>query len=655
MAILLSIHGHNIGLKYELKGKTTIGRADENDIWIPHPNVSRYHCVIEKRGSQYYIIDNNSKNGVIVNGKKVAEALLQPQDKIQIGNTTFVFEPPFDLTNVLFDNKVVCLLPPTAETIRIFGDEELSTKQEAQPSPALEFIEQLAGLFSPESVSLSHTLKKIVQQIAQMFNAECCVLFLHDPISQQLQPIAGSGKSEYVPVGKDVVRRAFEEKKTVYVSSIQLPESVVLLEESAQSEFTVVCTPVVLTLQHTTILKNKVASRTAGDEEQAIGVLCIARSINHPFSVNEVMHFRALGKIIALPVEIARNYDRLMRRTIAAQKTATGEVNNLARIAPARIVYIHPAMKEVIQMAEQVAEHSTTVLICGETGTGKELIARYIHWLSPRREAPFMAINCAAIPETLFESELFGHERGAFTGAERLKQGKVEVAHGGTLFLDEISELSLDVQPKLLRFLEEKIFYRIGGTRPIQVDVRIIAATNKDLEELVRQNTFRQDLFYRLSVVKINIPPLRERPADVKPLAEYFIQHYAKELGKEILGISDEALILLEKYPWPGNVRELQNCIERAVLVCDTGIIEPRHIFLEPVSIKKSQAPPRESEKSEIAQEFIPYSLAEIEKEHIRRVLEYCNWNQVKAAELLGIHRNTLRQKINEYKLTPPK
>ncbi|MCX7766790.1 MAG: FHA domain-containing protein, partial [Candidatus Sumerlaeia bacterium] len=215
MAILLSIHGHNIGVKYELKDKTTIGRADNNDIWIPHPNVSRYHCMIEKSGSQYYIIDNNSKNGVVVNGKKVTKVLLQPQDKIQIGNTVFVFEPAFDLTNVLFDNKVVCLLPPSAETIRIFTDEELSGEKEPQLSPALEFIEQLARLFSPESVSLSHTLRKIVQQIAQIFNAECCVLFLHDHLSQQLQPIAGSGKTEFIPVGKDVVRRAFEEKKTI--------------------------------------------------------------------------------------------------------------------------------------------------------------------------------------------------------------------------------------------------------------------------------------------------------------------------------------------------------------------------------------------------------------------------------------------------------
>ncbi|MCD6385755.1 sigma 54-interacting transcriptional regulator [Candidatus Sumerlaeota bacterium] len=646
MPILLSIKGYNIGVSYTLKDVTTIGRAEDNTIWIPQPNVSRYHCIIEKRAHGYYIRDNNSKNGVLVNGKQITEQLLQPQDKVQIGDTVFIFEPGFDLKNLIFENKTICLTPPSAETIRVVPDKITPPDAELQPSPALELFEELAGLFTPENVALPDTLRNIARQVMRLFNADGCLLFIYDEAFGELQPMVGYGKIENIPLNKNAIQKAFTEKKSVYISESHSSESIILPGSDFESLYTIASAPIILTLQKKTQLP----------EERCIGVICITKTTTNAFSINDIMSLQAVGRIIALPIELARRYDLLERASTSSEPSPWREIPITPETNALKLIFVHHSMEKVLQNVEQVAEHSTNVLIEGETGTGKELIARLIHTRSPRRNAPFVAVNCAAIPDTLFESELFGHERGAFTGAERLKRGKAELAHGGTLFLDEVSELSPSAQPKLLRFIEEKIFYRVGGTRPIQVDVRIIAATNKKLEELVEKNMFRQDLYYRLSVMKIYIPPLRERPADIKPLVEYFIRYYSQESNKEILGISDEALIILEKYPWKGNVRELKNCIERAVMVCEGSIIEPRHIFLSPLDITEEEVSSPLPGKRTFAfadnkQVFRP--LQEVEKEHIRQVLEFCKWNQVKAASMLGIHRNTLRKKIREYQIRP--
>uniref|UniRef100_A0A7C4TAB2 Sigma-54-dependent Fis family transcriptional regulator n=1 Tax=candidate division WOR-3 bacterium TaxID=2052148 RepID=A0A7C4TAB2_UNCW3 len=291
-----------------------------------------------------------------------------------------------------------------------------------------------------------------------------------------------------------------------------------------------------------------------------------------------------------------------------------------------------PKMKEVVGLIPRVARTDSPVLILGESGTGKELIARLIHEASPRKNNRFVPISCAALPETLIESELFGYERGAFSGAEKRKLGKFELADSGTLFLDEIGDLPLTVQVKLLRVLQEFSFERLGSNLPIKVDVRLICATNQDLKKKISEKTFREDLYYRLNVITIELPPLRERKEDIKPLAEFFIKKYTPKVGKKINGISREAMNRLMRYDWPGNVRELENVIQRALVLSRGEWIESRDITLP-------------AEEKELSGE----SLAEIEREHIKKILKKVNWNLSLAAQTLGIHRNTLRMKINEY------
>jgi len=324
------------------------------------------------------------------------------------------------------------------------------------------------------------------------------------------------------------------------------------------------------------------------------------------------------------------------------------------------------AMQELRTLIARVARTDATVLIQGETGTGKELIAHALHRLSPRAHGPFIKVNCAAIPENLIESEFFGHERGAFTGAVARKEGRFELAHGGTILLDEISEITPAVQVKLLRVLQEREFERVGGTRTIRVDVRVIATTNRRLEECVQRNEFRSDLFFRLNVVPIYVPPLRERKEDVLLLAEHFIKRYARKHGVRIFGLSEEAKAALLTHSWPGNVRELQNVIERAVILCDeSGIIRPHHLGFVPTvelrtksvalgqaSVPGSSPPAAANEmdkKMPSSEENIP-SLGELERRHILEVLARCQWNKTQAAKLLGISVRTLRNKLLEYK-----
>jgi transcriptional regulator with PAS, ATPase and Fis domain len=288
-------------------------------------------------------------------------------------------------------------------------------------------------------------------------------------------------------------------------------------------------------------------------------------------------------------------------------------------------------MKRIYNTMKKVAPSDITVLIEGETGTGKELVAKAIHSLSPRNNKPFIAVNCAAIPKELIESELFGHEKGAFTGATSARQGKFEIAHGGTIFLDEIGDMSLDLQSKVLRTLEEKEIQRVGGSKNIKVDVRVIAATHKDLGKAVHEEEFRQDLYYRLNVVLMKLPPLKERKEDIIPMAEYFMAGKAKK-------ISPKSKQLLLGYDWPGNVRELKNCMERAAVLGDGEVIQPEDL---PINVRQGG-------------KTIPSplgSLDQTEEEHIIRVLRSANWNKSIAAKILGITRQTLDNKIDKYKI----
>jgi two-component system response regulator AtoC len=305
-------------------------------------------------------------------------------------------------------------------------------------------------------------------------------------------------------------------------------------------------------------------------------------------------------------------------------------------------------MRRVVQLIEQVAPTTATVLVTGESGTGKELIARAIHRRSLRRDRPFVAVNPAAIAESLMESELFGHERGAFTGAFQRRPGKFELAQGGTLFLDEIATLRASLQASLLRVLQEREIERVGGTRSIKVDVRIIAATNADLRKEVAAGRFREDLYYRLNVVPLVAPPLRDRNGDVPLLVEHFVRRYSREFNKAVAGVAPEALAALEEYAWPGNVRELQNVIERAVVLAEGTVIQARDLPMD-LTLPDPAARLREVEALPLQE-----ALERFERHMVVRVLERTGWNQAEAARLLGIHRNTLLLKLARWNLIRP-
>ncbi len=298
------------------------------------------------------------------------------------------------------------------------------------------------------------------------------------------------------------------------------------------------------------------------------------------------------------------------------------------------------SMQRIFDLIEDVAPAETTVLITGETGTGKELAAKAIHTKSPRCDGPFIVVNCGAFPEHLLESELFGYQKGAFTDAKTTKKGRLELAHDGTLFLDEIGEISMRMQIDLLRILEDRVFYRVGGIQPLEADFRVVAATNKDLKQAIAKGDFREDLFYRLNVISLTMPPLRERKEDIPLLAEHFLVRFSQEMNKSIDGISREALDEMMLYDWPGNVRELENAIERAVVVGKRRKIIPEDLPI----FRPPHGPSPDQEKS----------LVEVEKAHISRILEEKKWNIAKSAETLGIDRSTLYSKIKRYGLKRP-
>ncbi|KAF0219054.1 MAG: sigma-54 dependent DNA-binding response [Geobacteraceae bacterium] len=310
---------------------------------------------------------------------------------------------------------------------------------------------------------------------------------------------------------------------------------------------------------------------------------------------------------------------------------------------PDNIIFKSSRFREIYDLTLQVAESEANILVFGESGTGKELIAGALHDNSPRKGHRFLSINCAALSDTLLESQLFGHVRGAFTGAVTTQKGLLEEADGGTMFLDEIGDMSMAIQAKLLRVLQERDFIPVGATKPKKVDIRFVAATNKDLEREVREGRFREDLYYRLNVINITLPPLRERKEDIEPLARHFVRKYARRMKKEFSGITGDALRLLTDYHWPGNVRELENVIERAVILARGSEITSGTL---PLKMAENDPPPRQDDDRII-------SLEALEREHIQRILNKTGFHKSRTADLLGISRKTLDRKIVEYALEP--
>jgi len=346
-------------------------------------------------------------------------------------------------------------------------------------------------------------------------------------------------------------------------------------------------------------------------------------------------------EFLLLQISRALEKKRLERENLLLR----GVARELA--SPAELLGQSPAFLRALDDVRKVGASDATVLLLGESGTGKELLARAIHNESPRRDAPFVAINCAAIPENLLENELFGHERGAYTGAERRKLGKFELADRGSIFLDEIGDFPLALQPKLLRVLQERTFERVGGTRPIRVNIRIIAATNQDIRKQVRERRFREDLYYRLNVFPITIPPLRERREDIPLLAQHFVRKFARDLKKPPCALSPAAVQRMMSYQWPGNVRELQNCIERAVILAGGAPIQPEHLsVLEP---GLAAVEPDELPIAGTLQQAVQQAKEYVERRMIEDTLRGTLGNKAEAARILAVNYKTLLTKIKEY------
>ncbi|MFH0983854.1 MAG: sigma-54-dependent Fis family transcriptional regulator [Planctomycetota bacterium] len=352
------------------------------------------------------------------------------------------------------------------------------------------------------------------------------------------------------------------------------------------------------------------------------------------FKPDDVELLQVFGNLAAIGARNAQSHQKLKRENQGWRTTAAGDRTIVGESA---------ALREVLRLCDKVATSTATVLLLGETGTGKEMLARYLHDASLRREAPLIAINCAALTETLLESELFGHEKGAFTGAVSQKIGRFEMADGGTLFLDEIGDISPSTQVKLLRVLQEHEFVRVGGTRTVACDVRIIAATNRDLTAAIAAGRFREDLYYRLNVFPIRLPPLRERREDIPALAEHCTARISRQLGRSVVRISNAAMAILAGHRWSGNIRELQNVIERAVLLCDGESIEPAHLPQDIAGPASAMLPAQGDG-----------SLWDYERAMIVKALADHHWNQSQAARALGISRDNLRYRVKKYDIRQP-
>ncbi len=625
MSTLLAIRGPLTGMKIDLGARTLLGRAASADLLLPDAAVSREHALIEMRGLGWTLSDLGSRHGTFLNGQRLGNtrALLR-NDRVQVGQSLFLFDSEYDIQNADFTNLSVYFAAPHDETMEFSPEaaQKANVALGGNEAPQLDFVVQLSDLFAATRVPFGDALRSTCSRIADLFVPDATLLLLWDSAAGKLRPsVALSSSGGKFLADSALIDRAVQSRKALLVCDRPSLEPHPAPDAPTPPAVrSVLCLP----------LEN---------EDKLTGVLYLQRDELDAYSLLDLRNAKAVARLLAIFVELRQESEalNLKMRFAAADSSGSGLIRGRSA-----------AMGEVLETVARIAPTPVTVLLTGETGTGKEMIAREIHRLSLAGQsgAPFVSVNCSAIPETLFESLVFGHEKGAFTGAVRLQQGLIEQANGGTLFLDEIGELSLSLQPKLLRFLQERVFARVGGLHLIRANVRLICATNRDLMDEIRAGRFREDLYHRISVFPVHLGPLRERPEDIAPLAEHLAIHHAKSLSREIVGISDEAMRLLERQTWPGNIRELSNTIERGVLFSDGKILLPRHFTSPGFALAADPAPAPESPRT-----MRLCSLSEVEKSHIEQVLRAAKGSQTKAAEILGIHRNTLRKKIQEYGL----
>ena len=609
--------------------EVSIGRDKSNPICINDVSVSRRHSVISRTGDQFNIKDLGSHNGTRVNGTPVGERTLEHGDMIAMGDSLLLFllndeeetkgmteqveigEQKWDLQSTtllriedaiyLYPDKVLAALPPTARMARDLN-------------ALLKVSTAISSITSVEQLE-----KRLVELLFEIIPAERGAILLASNESEDFGGIFGRSRlgsdDGAVQVSRTIVNRVRQEGVAVLCNDVLESEAFKTSDSLIASRIqSLICVPMTLIDGVSGVIYFDTSDRAVR------------------FDSNHLQLATAVASIAATAIRNAQNFERLEADNQRLNVELNIEHNMVGESA---------RMRNVFQFIARAAPTDSTVLIEGESGTGKELVARAIHRASRRSEKPFVAINCAALTETLLESELFGHEKGAFTGAIAQKKGKLEIADGGTVFLDEVGELAPALQAKLLRALQEREFERVGGTRPIKVNIRLIAATNKDLAAAARKGEFRPDLYYRLNVVALTMPPLRERQDDIPLLAAFFTTRYSEQCKRRVTGISAEARACLLGYDWPGNIRELENAIERAIVLGSTDTILPEDL---PEALLEA-APVSAASGGASASNFCE-SVKESKKQAVLGALEATGGSYVEAASLLGIHVNNLHRLI---------
>jgi transcriptional regulator with GAF, ATPase, and Fis domain len=626
---LLAISGPLRKAEFPLSAQLAIGSDADNTIRLEDSAVSPHHCVIESHDGKMVLTDLESHFGTFVNGIPIKDRELKSGDQIAVGNSVFLFE-----TKKLHNTA--------SSAVQIGAPEPLNLKVlQFRPHELLNLdAASLAALPQPTRVARNlNTLLQVSralgslrdeaalpwQLLAMIFDVipaeRGAILMTEDESPDIRSQVAWDrvhGPDHSVPISQEIVRRVIEEKVSLLDSgsAIQNTADAGAVDQPTEQR-TRLCVP---------MLSN----------EKVIGLIYLESSTpTTALSEDDFQLLSAIAGLLVIGIENARQLERLgseNQRLHAEVSLSHDMVGRSAR------------MRDIYQFIKRVAPSDSTVLICGESGTGKELAARAIHSNSPRKIQPFIALNCAALSETLLESELFGHEKGAFTSAIAQKKGFLEVAEGGTIFLDEIGELSPLLQAKLLRVLQEREFVRVGGTRPIKINVRFLAATNKDLQKGAREQSFRPDLFHRLNVISITIPPLREHPEDIPALAEHFVARYAKHCNRNVTAISREAMAFLTQYDWPGNIRELQNAMERAVVVGSSDRILAEDF---PESVLETA-----KTGSNVPAKYHD-AIRNLKKQLIVGALDQSGGSVTDAATLLGVHANYLHRLMRNFQLRP--
>ena len=610
------------------ESEVTIGREASNGIAITDPSVSRKHCLLSWREGRFVVRDLDSRNGTLVNGAGVEEQWLKHGDEIAAGDSSFLFllededlPPPdgrVEFEDAKFTAETTIIHP--RDVVYLQPDRLLrelpATSSVARNLNALLKISQIVHAIR----DLSELQGQLLDLIFEVVPAGRSAILLADSEGQQFNSMFARmrqpGQAELVKVSRTIARQVLEQGIAILGSDVPGSENLRAVESLAASQVrSLLCVPLTVF-------------------QRVIGCIYLdSDTLSNRLNEEHLQLVTAIAGISAVALENARRLHWLEQEN----ERLTLEIS-LER----SLVSEGARMKEVYQFLKRVAPTESTVLIEGESGTGKELAARALHRNSPRASKPFMAINCAAIPETLLETDLFGHERGAFTGAASQKKGRLEVADGGVVFLDEIGELAPSLQVKLLRVLQEREFERVGGTYPIKVDIRLIAATNCNLEQAVKNGDFRQDLYYRLAVLKITMPTLRERREDIPMLVRHFVQKHSKRCKVKPRPISREALSCLVNYDWPGNVRELENAIERALVLGSSDMILPEDL---PESLLERPPAPEMTEAKYHA------AVKELKKQLIRDAVEQTQGSYADAARILGVHPNYLHRLIRNLEL----